>query len=51
MYSDSDVEFVSYDIPHPLKNVMNLDFVTKKTPESVLAKAKKIIEEYCLLLE
>jgi DNA-directed RNA polymerase subunit L len=51
IYSDSEVEFVSYDIPHPLKNVMNLDFVTKKSPESVLTKAKKIIEEYCLLLE
>jgi DNA-directed RNA polymerase subunit L len=50
IYHD-EVEFVSYDIPHPLKNMMVLRFNTKKSPESVLTAAKKTIEEYCLLVE
>lgn len=51
LYNDPDVEFASYDILHPLKPLMKLQFTTKKSPESVLTKAKKIIEEYCLLVE
>lgn len=51
LYLDPDVVFTSYDIPHPLKNIMNLRFTTKKSPESVLLKAKKTIDEYCLLVE
>lgn len=50
IYAD-EVEFVSYDIPHPLKNMMVLRFNTKKTPEAILTKAKKTIEDYCLLIE
>jgi DNA-directed RNA polymerase subunit L len=51
LYNDPDVEFASYDILHPLKPMMKLQFTTKKSPESVLTKAKRIIEEYCLLVE
>jgi hypothetical protein len=50
VYAD-EVEFVSYDIPHPLKNMMVIRFNTKKTPEAILTKAKKTIEDYCLLIE
>ena len=50
IYAD-EVEFVSYDIPHPLKNMMVIRFNTKKTPEAILTKAKKTIEDYCLLIE
>jgi DNA-directed RNA polymerase subunit L len=51
MYSDANVNFVAYDIPHPLKNVMTLRFNTKKTPEAVLNLAKTTIEEYCSVVE
>jgi DNA-directed RNA polymerase subunit L len=51
MYSDENVNFVSYDIPHPLKNVMVLRFNTKKTPESILKNALNAIEEYCSVVE
>jgi DNA-directed RNA polymerase subunit L len=51
IYSDSNVNFVSYDIPHPLKNTMVLRFNTKKTPESILKTAAEAIEEYCSVVE
>jgi len=50
IYGD-DVEFVSYDIPHPLKPEMVLRFNTKKAPEKILESAKKIIDEYCSVIE
>lgn len=51
IYSDQNVGFVSYDIPHPLRNTMILRFHTKKAPEGVLRTAKETIEEYYSLLE
>lgn len=51
MYSDANVNFVAYDIPHPLKNIMVLRFNTKKAPEAVLNLAKTTIEEYCSVVE
>ncbi len=51
IYSDSNVNFVSYDIPHPLKNTMILRFNTSKKPESILKTAKDTIDEYCLVVE
>jgi DNA-directed RNA polymerase subunit L len=51
MYSDKNVGFASYDVPHPLRNTMVIRFNTKKTPESVLANARASIEEYCAVLE
>ena len=51
IYSDQNVGFVSYDIPHPLRNTMVLRFHTKKAPETVLRTAKETIEEYYSLVE
>jgi DNA-directed RNA polymerase subunit L len=51
IYNDMNVDFVSYDIPHPLRNTMVLRFHTKKTPESILKAANEMIEEYCRILE
>jgi DNA-directed RNA polymerase alpha subunit len=51
IYSDSNVNFVSYDILHPLKKTMVLRFNTTKKPESILNIAKDVIEEYCLVVE
>lgn len=51
MYSDANVDFVSYDIPHPLRNTMVIRFHTKKSPESILKLAKDTIEEYCSVVE
>lgn len=50
IYAD-EVQFVSYDIPHPLKPEMVLRFNTKKAPEKVLETARKTIEEYCSLID
>jgi DNA-directed RNA polymerase subunit L len=51
VYNDLNVDFVSYDIPHPLRNTMVLRFHTKRTPESILKAANETIEEYCRLVE
>lgn len=51
MYSDENVEFVGYDIPHPLRNTMVLRFHTKKSPESILKNAVDSIKEYCSVVE
>jgi len=51
MYSDANVNFVAYDIPHPLRNVMTLRFNTKKAPEAVVNLTKTTIEEYCSVVE
>jgi len=45
------VQFVSYDIPHPMKPLMVLKFVTDKQPETLLKEISKTIEEYCELVE
>ena len=47
IYADLNVDFVSYDIPHPLRNTMVLRLHTKKTPESILKAANEMLEEYC----
>jgi DNA-directed RNA polymerase subunit L len=51
IYSDSNVSFVAYDIPHPLRNTMVLRFHTSKNPESILKTAKDTIDEYCSIVE
>lgn len=51
MYSDENVEFVGYDIPHPLRSLMVLRFHTKKSPETVLKVAADTIKEYCAVVE
>jgi DNA-directed RNA polymerase subunit L len=51
IYQSKDVDFVSYDIPHPLMPAMVLRFHTSKPPEEVLNAAAKRIEEYCSVIE
>lgn len=51
MYSDLNVNFVSYDIPHPLKSGTVVRLHTKENPETILKNAHKKIEEYCSILE
>lgn len=51
IYNDMNVDFVSYDIPHPLRNTMVIRFLTKKAPESILKAATEVIEEYCRVVE
>ena len=51
IYSDSNINFVSYDILHPLKKTMVLRFNTTRKPETILKTAKDMIEEYCSVLE
>lgn len=51
LYGDMNVEFASYDIPHPLMPEMVMRIHTKKTPESILRTAFGTIEEYCSTVE
>lgn len=51
MYGDANINFVSYDIPHPLKRTMVLKFNTTKKAETVLKTAHDTIEEYCSIVE
>jgi DNA-directed RNA polymerase subunit L len=51
IYSNTNVGFVSYDIPHPLRTDTVLRFHTKENPESVLKKAHSMVEEYCGIVE
>ena len=51
IYGDANINFVSYDIPHPLKKTMVLRFNTTKKPESILKSAEDTIVEYCSTLE
>ena len=51
IYGDSNVNFVSYDIPHPLKSTMVLRFNTSKKPEAIIKTAKDVVDEYCSIVE
>jgi len=51
IYNDKNTNYVSYDITHPLKPDLKIQFCTDKSPESVLKTAKDSIEEYCNILE
>jgi len=51
IYTKIPVNFVSYDIPHPLRADTVLRFQTKQDPESVLKTAQGIVEEYCGIVE
>jgi len=51
IYHSQMVDFVSYDVPHPLKSKTILRFLTENTPESVLARARKDIQDYCEIVE
>ena len=45
------VQFVSYDIPHPLRPTLVIKFVTDKEPEKFLREIHETIEEYCQIVE
>ena len=47
LYSDMNVNFVSYKVPHPLKPDTILRLHTKENPESILKNAQTKLEEYC----
>jgi len=51
IYSDENINFVSYDIPHPLKPDTLVRFHTKTNPENILKAAHAKLDEYCDILE
>jgi DNA-directed RNA polymerase subunit L len=51
IYNKIPVNFVSYDIPHPLRSETVLRFQTSQDPEAVLNAAQSIIAEYCAVVE
>jgi len=51
IYDNKNINYVSYDIMHPLKPDLKVQFCTDKSPESVIKTAKDSIEEYCDILE
>lgn len=51
IYYKMPVNFVSYDIPHPLRSDTVIRFNTSLDPNTVLENAKRIVEEYCAIVE
>lgn len=51
IYTNTLADFVSYDIPHPLRPELILRFLSTKKPEDVLKKTFEIINEYCEIVE
>jgi len=51
MYHSKDVNFVSYDIPHPMKSTMIVRWCSEKKPEDLLKQTQKTIHEYCGIVE
>ena len=51
MYHTKDVNFVSYDIPHPMKPTMIVRWCSEKKPETFLKEVQKTIHEYCDIVE
>lgn len=45
------VNFVSYDIPHPLREDTIIRFQTEENPEDLVNKVYSIIKEYCDVIE
>ena len=51
LYSDKNINFVSYDIPHPLKSDTLIRIHSKSSPETLLKNAHAKLDEYCAILE
>ena len=51
LYSDKNVNFVSYSILHPLKTDTLLRLHTEMNVETILKNAQSKLEEYCDMLE
>jgi DNA-directed RNA polymerase subunit L len=47
LYESGLCQFVSYDIPHPLRTDMTIRILTDKTPEEIVNFATSKIAEYC----
>jgi DNA-directed RNA polymerase subunit L len=51
IYHSKDVNFVSYDIPHPMKPTMIVRWCSPKMPEDILKETQKRIHEFCEIVE
>jgi DNA-directed RNA polymerase subunit L len=51
IYSNPGVNFISYDIPHPLIKKVVFRLQTTLTPESVIESARNKIDSYCVIIE
>ena len=51
IYHSKDANFVSYDIPHPMKKAMIVRWCSEKAPELLLKETQKTIHEYCDIVE
>jgi DNA-directed RNA polymerase subunit L len=47
LYESGLCQFVSYDMPHPLRSEMIVRFLTGKNPEEIVAYALSKVNEYC----
>lgn len=47
LYESGLCQFVSYDVPHPLRTDMNVRFLSERTPEEVIAFVSSKVAEYC----
>jgi DNA-directed RNA polymerase subunit L len=47
LYESGLCQFVSYDVPHPLRSEMRVRFLTSSTPEEILAYVKTKSTELC----
>ena len=47
LYESGLVDFVSYDVPHPLRSEMRVRFLTEKTTDEIMSYLSGKIVEYC----
>jgi DNA-directed RNA polymerase subunit L len=47
LYESGLCQFVSYDMPHPLRSEMIVRFLTGKNPEEIVAYTLSKVNEYC----
>jgi DNA-directed RNA polymerase subunit L len=47
LYESGLCQFVSYDMPHPLRSEMIVRFLTGKNPEEIVAYSVSKVNEYC----
>ena len=47
LYTSGLCEFVSYDVPHPLRTIMRVRFLTTKTPEEIMVYVANTILSLC----
>jgi DNA-directed RNA polymerase subunit L len=47
LYESGLVDFVSYDVPHPLRSEMRVRFLTEKPTDLIMSYLSAKIVEYC----